>query len=542
MKQDTARLSRACWTDISAKKMYSVRQIFKRSAVIEREGPGRYFSPEPYRVFLDGEFLFETDRNVITVDGLEPDRAYELSFEPGNEKIGFTTRHESFLLEVSAFGAVGDGVHDDTAALQAAIMACPEEGTVHISKGTYITGPLFLKSNMSFWVDEGATILGFADRSRYPVLPGIIRNLYDNDIEYNIASWEGNPLDSFASLITVLNAEGVDIFGRGTIDGNAAAGDWWQDVRTKRTAWRPKLLSIINSKDIRLCGLHFRNSPCWALHPYYSDRLGFFDLDIENPADSPNTDGFDPESCRDVLLLGTRISVGDDCIAIKSGKLYMAKYHHKETENITVRNCLLESGHGSVTVGSEVAGGVKNVHVSKCIFRGTDRGVRIKTRRGRGERSVLVGLLFEDITMDGVHMPVTMNMFYFCDPDGHSSYVQDQSPAPVDFRTPKIGGIELRNADCSGVDASLVCAYGLPEAPIGRISLKDIRAEYLPEEKRTPQCPIMMDGFPKLSGRSLVLKNVKELDIENVSIKGSADTAPDLTAVDKISTTGLEYN
>ena len=83
-------------------------------------------------------------------------------------------------------------------------------------------------------------------------------------------------------------------------------------------------------------------------------------------------------------------------------------------------------GHGSVTLGSEAASGVENVRVSKCIFDRTDRGVRIKTRRGRGERSVLDDLVIDDVVMDRVHMPLTVNMFYFCDPDGHSDYVQNQ--------------------------------------------------------------------------------------------------------------------
>jgi polygalacturonase len=123
----------------------------------------------------------------------------------------------------------------------------------------------------------------------------------------------------------------------------------------------------------------------------------FLNLTIQNPYDSPNTDGFDPESCRNVLLLGTKISVGDDCIAIKSGKYYMAKNHFMRTENVVIRNCDLESGHGSVTVGSEIAGGVTGVKVEQCLFDSTDRGVRIKTRRGRGTRSLLDDICFNHI-------------------------------------------------------------------------------------------------------------------------------------------------
>lgn len=506
---------------------FEIAGIFSRSVTIERNNTDRFETEEECIVNVNGKEYVRTKRNVITIDGLDPEHKYKVSVcsADGNDhnECAVQTKSESILLNVRSFGALGDGMHNDTPAIQAAIMGCPDDGTVYVPAGTYLTGPLFLKSHMTLWIDEGAVLLGDTDRANYPVLPGMVRDLYDNDKEYNLGSWEGNPLDSFASLITVINAEDISVIGRGIIDGNAANSDWWVDAKKKRTAWRPNLVNFIRCKNIRMQGLTLKNSACWCIHPYYSESLSFMDLTIQNPSDSPNTDGFDPESCEDVTLLGTTISVGDDCIALKSGKLYMAKYHHRETKNVTIRNCRLEKGHGSVTIGSEIAGGVSNVHVSRCIFAGTDRGVRIKTRRGRGERSILTDLFFENITMDHVHMPLTVNMFYFCDPDGHTEYVQSQEECPVDYRTPKVGSISIKNVDCTGVDASFVCAVGLPEAPVEKISLENINVSYLEEDKRIPQRPVMMDGFPEMSGRSIYLKNVNEIEIKKVSIKDSAD-------------------
>ena len=522
---------------------FEIAGIFKRSITIERINNARFKTDEKCTVYVDGQPYCETDRNVITIDGLEPDHEYEIRVKDGgsDECTAVKTQTESFLLDVRRFGAAGDGNHNDTAAIQAAIQSCPDNGTVWIPRGTYYTGPLFLKSHMTFWVDEGAVILGDAKRENYPVLPGIIRHLYDNKKEYNLSSWEGNPLDSYASLLTAIGVEGLDIVGRGTIDGNASNCDWWIDPKVKRVAWRPKLIFFNACKNVRMQGLSLQNSPCWCVHPYYSDELDFLDLTIQNPPDSPNTDGFDPESCENVRLLGTTISVGDDCIAIKSGKLYMANAHHKETKNIVIRNCHMKNGHGSVTVGSEIAGGVRGLHVTHCIFSGTDRGVRIKTRRGRGDRSVLTDLLFENITMNRVHMPVTVNMFYYCDPDGHSEYVQSQEPMEKDYRTPRIGSLTVRYVDCMVVDVSLVCAYGLPEAPIEKLTLEHIKAYYLPENERTPRCPIMMDNFPKLSGRGLYLKNVDRLQVNDVTIYGSADKESMLTNVNVKEIKELNY-
>ena len=187
-------------------------------------------------------------------------------------------------------------------------------------------------------------------------------------------------------------------------------------------------------------------------------------------------------------ILGARISVGDDCIAIKSGKIYMGKFHTKRTEGVTIRNCRFERGHGSVTIGSEVACGITDVHVTKCCFIGTDRGLRIKTRRGRGERAVIDKLSFEHIKMDGVLMPFTVNMFYFCDPDGHSDYVQS---------------FALSRRFCPS------------------------------------SCPIMMDNFMTMNGRSVYIKNADYIKIKDVVLSGSADSEAELINVSRSDLSGL---
>ncbi len=508
-----------------------------------------YEAQKPYTVILNGRQVLSTTHNVFTLTGLAPDTSYTVQVIGPDEQeeeaaqpfsLTFRTLKESFLLDVTRFGAAGDGKTRDTAALQAAIMACPENGTVYVPAGTYLTAPLFLKSHMTLWLGEDAVLLGLPDRHEYPVLPGMTPGTDENS-EYPLGTWEGNPLDCFASLITGIGVEDVDIIGPGVLDGGALHSDWWTNERVKRIAWRPNTVYLCRCRNIRLQNLTVRNSPSWTVHPFYSENLRFVDLTITNPSDSPNTDGFDPESCTNVTLLGTRISVGDDCIAIKSGKYYMAWAHYKPTRNVEIRNCLLERGHGSVTIGSEISGGVIGVHVSRCVFSGTDRGLRIKTRRGRGNRSVLTDLVFENIRMEGVHMPVTVNMFYFCDPDGHSTYVQDQNARPVDERTPRVGSIAIRRVRCYDADASGVCVYGLPEQPVERIEMEDVLISFLPPSRREPQSPLMMDGLEEMTGKSFYLKNVKEVILRRVQVAGAADTEPQLTDVEKIETEKLRY-
>jgi polygalacturonase len=141
---------------------------------------------------------------------------------------------------------------------------------------------------------------------------------------------------------------------------------------------------------------------------------------------------------------------------------------------------------------------------------------------------VLTDLTFENIRMEEVQMPITVNMHYFCDPDGHSSYVQSQEMAPRDYRTPTVGTITLRDVECVDVKTSLVCACGLPESPIEKITLENVTASYIPEAQREPAVPIMMDGFEPVSGASLWLKNVKALSAKNVHISGENVSAPEI--------------
>lgn len=508
---------------------------FARSAVFELESPGIYEQETPFAVTLNGTKVLETKNNVFSLYHLTPDTDYTVA-AGGGDPLTFRTKKESVFLDVTRFGALGDGKKDSTASLQAALSACPEDGTVYFPAGTYRTGPLFPKSRQTLYLERGAVLLGKTDRGAYPVLPGITPGSGETakTKEWFLGTWEGNPLDSFASLLCLVGITDTDITGEGTIDGDAQHSDWWQDPKKKRIAWRPNLVFLSRCERIRFQGLTICNSPSWTVHPCYSSDLLFADLTIKNPPDSPNTDGFDPESCRKVQLLGTRISVGDDCVAIKSGKYYMAAFHGSPCAGITIRNCLFERGHGSVTIGSEIAGGANGVRVCQCRFAGTDRGVRIKTRRGRGAHSVLTDLVFEDISMQNVAMPFTLNMFYFCDPDGHTQYVQNPSALPVDERTPKIGTVLLRNITCDGVDAVVLAAAGLPESPIGEIRMEHVRARFLPKEQQVPRIPLMRDSCPEMSGRGILVENADSVLLRDVEILGSRDAAPEVTGVENI--------
>ncbi len=491
-----------------------------RSATVLIQDGGLYHTLKPYRLLLNGEDYGTAKKTTLSLFGLWPDTAYQLDVLDGENLLAsltLRTRPESCTLNVRRFGAVGDGVHDDTAAIQAAILCCPEGGRILIPAGQYRVTPLFLKSHTTVEIQKDAVLQLDGDRSRFPILPGMVQTTDEQD-DVNFGTWEGNPLDMFAAASTGVNVEDVVLCGQGLIDGQAQKSDWWQYHRTKRGAWRGRLLFLNHCKSITVQGLSFANSPSWNLHPYFSDDLRFLDISVTAPADSPNTDGFDPESCQNVLLLGAHFSLGDDCIALKSGKIYMGHRYQRPCKHIRIQHCLMENGHGGMTAGSEMAGGVCDVQVSHCLMRNTDRGLRIKTRRGRGKDGIIDNIVFAHVRMENVGAPFTVNCLYFCDPDGHSAWVQSREPAPVDDSTPYVGDITFRNITVEGCGACAGYLLGLPEQPVERLTLENCSFTFNPDAK--PMAPVMAEGIQPCLNQGLVASYVKELVYRDVRMEG----------------------
>ena len=448
--------------------------VTSRSCSVLLDPEGLYQAREKRTLALNGEPQEEEYRSVCSLFGLEPDTEYTLESMTNSgerETLSFRTKKELCTLDVRDFGAKGDGISDDTPMLQAAILSCPEGGRVLVPAGKYVTGPLFLKSRITLEIADGATLLLETDRTHFPVLPEII------------------PAD---------NPEGEVLMG--LWEGNS------------------DLLYTQRCKGLLFQGLTFVNSPSWNLHPAYSEELDFIDLQIRAPWDSPNTDGFDPESCRKVRLLGTEISVGDDCIALKSGKIRLGKKYRRPCEDVEIAWCAMLDGHGGVTLGSEMAGGIRNVRVHHCYMKGNDRGLRVKTRRGRGKDGVIDDILFEKVRMEGVKMPLIVNSMYFCDPDGHSEWVQSREKKPVDETTPRIGEIRFEQVEAVNCKACAGYVLGLPEQPAEHIALKDCSFSFDPDAEAL--VPVMAEQVEPCRRRGLILKNVRKATLDHVRYEG----------------------
>ena len=374
--------------------MFKLLFVSSTTACFELENKNPYYSPEKYRVTLNGEAVGEErEENVFSLFNLLPDTEYTVGTTADAFTFKFRTCKESGTVNVKELGAKGDGVSDDTYYIQMAIDSCPKGGRVIIPQGSYYTRPITLKSDITVEILKGGKLLGDIVEEHYPYVPAKIE--HEDGTEEILATWEGNPYPCHQSFISAYRQENVKIVGEGTINGNADKSTWWATPKGRAVA-RPRLVTLNKCKNVAFHGVTCKNSAAWNLHPFFSENLGFYDIRVQNPYTGPNTDGLDPESCNKVEIIGCVFSVGDDCVAIKSGKLYMGAKYKTPANYHTIRNNLFQNGHGAIVLGSEISGGVKNLTVCQCVFKHTDRGLRIKSRRGRGKDSVIDGVVFEN--------------------------------------------------------------------------------------------------------------------------------------------------
>lgn len=392
-------------------------------------------------------------------------------------------------------------------------------GTVYFPAGEYLTGAIELKSNTTIYLDAGAVLKFSTD--------------FDEYLPFVQSRWEGTVMKNFSPLIYANNAENIAITGRGKIDGQGQA--WWKEMyrikypkdgkelplnkyqkiwkeqnegletadyyqgTMKIMFFRPPLFQAFQSKNIRIEGVTIVNSPFWTLNPAFSENINITGVTIINPEGGPNTDGINPTSCKNVRISDCYISVGDDCIAIKSGRDMDGRKWATPTENVTITNCTMLDGHGGVVIGSETSGDIRKITISNCVFDGTDRGIRLKSARGRG--GVVEEIRVSNIVMKNIKdEAIVMNLFY--DPN--------TKPEPVTERTPIFRNIHISNLTGSQIKKAGY-VHGIEEMPVQNISFSNINIQ-------------AEEGFTIHTAKNVELHNVKvdvdsgpSFDIENTT-------------------------
>jgi polygalacturonase len=422
-----------------------------------------------------------------------------------------------FEVNIKDFGAVEGGQVLNSKAFADAIEAVSQKGggKVVIPAGIWLTGPVILKSHLELHTDPGALVVFSDDKDLYPVIETSFEGLdtwrcispvYGKNVE-DIAFtghgvWDGSgdawrfvkksklTANQWKELVAsggVLNEKGDEWYpseqfkkAQKTANMNVPEGlSAKEDYEGIRDFLRPVMVSIQNSRRVLFDGPTFQNSPAWCIHPLMVEDLIVRNLTIRNPWYSQNGDGIDIESCKNVLVENCNFDVGDDAICIKSGKDEDGRRRGIPSENLVIRNNIVYHGHGGVTVGSEMSGGVRNMHVSNCIFMGTDVGLRFKSTRGRG--GVVENIFISAIRMTNIPTNAISFNLYYGGMSVSEMLASGKSDAfaeaePVTEETPQFKNIFMKDIVVKGALQSMAL-QGLPEMNLENVTMTDMLFE-----------------------------------------------------------------
>ncbi len=368
-----------------------------------------------------------------------------------------------------------------TSAIQKAIdeVSAKGGGTVVVPAGIWNTGRIVLKSHVNLQVEEGAELHFSGEIKDY--LPAVMtRN-------------EGVEVYSLGSLVYANGQENIALTGKGKLVGpdreceiqkrqitggvveeyinvNTPVEERVYDGRKDTPIFLPMFVSPINCKNVLIEGITLENTPFWNVVPVYCEGVIIRGITVRSVG-IPRGDGIDIESSRNVLIEYSTLSCGDDCFTMKAGRCEDGLRVNKPSENIVVRYCLAEKGHGGITCGSETAGMIRNLYVHDCVFDGTGTGLRFKTRRNRGGGGE--NLIYERIRMKLSGQPFVWDML------GSKTFVgelAERHPArEINPLTPSYQNIQIRDVvieDCP----QLIKVVGIPETPVKNVVIENVKA------------------------------------------------------------------
>jgi len=413
---------------------------------------------------------------------------------------------------ITNYGAVGNGETDCTAAIADAIAAASTAGggRVVVPTGTFMTGPIHLESHIDLHVSKGATLSFIPEPERY--LPEVFTR------------WEGVEFMGLSPLIYAIGKTDIALTGAGTLNGGADNTHWWpwkgkwkgkfgeaeftqKEARDSLFAdaesgvppesrhyadgayLRPPFIQVYNCANVLIESVTITQSPFWLINPVLSTSVTVRGVTCHSMG--PNSDGCDPESCKNVLIEDCVFDTGDDCIAIKSGRNADGRRVGVASENIIVSNCEMRAGHGGVVMGSELSGGIKNVFVENCQMSSPDleRGIRIKTNAMRG--GGVENLNVRQLDVGNVRDLFVINFYY-----------EEGEKGPF---TPVVRGINFQDIYC--VNADRVMDFrGFKHALIQDINLLNVNVDNAAKPSR--------------------ISNVAGLVFNNVTVNGVPVSSP----------------
>jgi polygalacturonase len=447
----------------------------------------------------------------VKITGQMMETGFDLPFElPDVREPVFPER----LFDIRDYGAVPDGTTLNTEAFRRAVEDCHAlgGGTVRVPEGDWLTGPIHLRSHVCLHLARGARVR-FSTR-------------YEDYLPVVFTRWEGVECYNYSPLIYAIDCENIAVTGEGTFDGQGE--DWWHWKQlqhpaakelyhaqfngvpvekrvfgTEKAALRPQFLQTIRCRNVCFEGVTFVNGPMWTMHPVYCVDVIVRGVTVKTSG--PNGDGLNPDSCRNVLVEGCSFDTSDDCIAINAGMNEDGWRVGIPCERIHIRNCTMSEGHGAISIGSGMSGGVRDLYAHDCTVTGGDQGIRLKSMRGRG--GVIERVYFENFDLSGLRMEaILLNMFY-----GASS-AESTSQTPPAFHD-----IHIRNITCKSAGAAIVLR-GLPEQPVQRVFL---------------------EGLDLTSDRGIFCHEVEDLSLKDVTLRAQQEPLFTATNVSGLGTVDL---
>lgn len=426
--------------------------------------------------------------SVFSQDDNDPSKEQWKKMQTIIKSIKYPT-FQNKVYNILKYGAQSNTSFDNTEAITKAIQECTKNGggTVVVPKGKYLSSAIHLENNVNLHLDKDAEILFSTNpKDYYPLVH---------------TSFEGTELMNYSPLVYAYQKKNVAITGEGTLNGQATNENWWPWCNSEQYGWkkgtpsqadplnrlrlvemaennipvserffgeghylRPNFVEFFECKSILIQDITIINAPFWVIHPIKSENLIVDGVNINSHG--PNNDGCDPEYSKNVIIKNCTFNTGDDCIAIKSGRDADGRRVAMKSENIIVQNCTMYDGHGGVTIGSEISGGVSNVYVENCKMNSPnlDIAIRLKTNSKRG--GLIENFYVRNIEVGQVKEAVLKaDMFYNVHGNQNGTFI------------PRIENIYLENVKVKNGGKYSILAKGYKESPIKNITLENVTIE-----------------------------------------------------------------
>ncbi|MFF9126234.1 glycoside hydrolase family 28 protein [Streptomyces sp. NPDC014889] len=399
------------------------------------------------------------------------------------EKLRHTIKAPHFpnrKFHITDFGAIGDGTSDNTEAFRRAIAECHRRngGHVVVSAGVWLTGPIHLLSNVDLHLEAGSTVRFTQDVDAYKPLV--------------LTRFEGMEFYNYSPLVYAYGQRNIAITGSGVLDGQGDNSHWWPWKGKAEYGWnkgdpkqdnarnalmamveqgvpveervfgdgsymRPMFIQPYRCESVLVEGVTIKDSPMWNIHPVECTDVIIQGVTVTGLG--PNNDGCDPESSKNVLIRDCVFATGDDCIAIKAARNAEGRRLNVPSENILIENCEFRDGHGGVTIGSEMTGGVRNVFAQNLRMTSPELqiAIRMKTNSLRG--GVIENFNVRNVTVGEVSISAIETNYYYEEADGYPFM-------------PDVHDITIRDLTVQKAPYAL-SMRAFPNAPIRNVRLRD---------------------------------------------------------------------